>query len=264
VKDEDDGIFFITLKDFLQYYSDVEMCKTHDDYHYTSLKAHTNYKNGNFFRMNVPKDGHYYITVNQQSKRHHEKAEDFQYSSVWLILAKEEGDKAKHIEACFKADREVWTDGHLAAGDYLIYVKIAWFDKTTRDFVLSSYGPDDVTFKQVTKQEVPNMVEKIYMDKGRSSKALEDYADVGHPKCMRAIELTDEGYGFIYYQNNEKKTLNEVIEFTELVGLKLCKPFRGQQYQIKVAPGEEKIVLLKIDPQSEEIKQSYSEKANFT
>jgi hypothetical protein len=40
------------------------------------------------------------------------------------VLAKQDGDKNKNIEACFKADREVWSDGHLTAGEYLVYVKL--------------------------------------------------------------------------------------------------------------------------------------------
>jgi len=49
-----------------------------------------------------------------------------------------------------KADREVWIEEKIKAGSYLVYVKACWFDKTSRDFVLSSYGPNDVEFLPVT------------------------------------------------------------------------------------------------------------------
>jgi len=264
VKDDDDGVFYMPFKDFLKYYSDVQICKIHDDYHYTSIKVNTNHKNGNFFKVRVQKDGKYFLTVNQQSKRHHASADNFQYSSVWLVLGKQNGDKFEHVHGGFKADREVFTDGHLTAGEYLLYVKVAWYDKAPRDFVLSSYGPDDVIFTKIQKTDVPQLVEKIYHDKGRSCKKLESYADLGQPNCFRAVELTDEGYGYIYYQNKSNKTLNETINFNVLEGLKLVKPFRGRQYQIQVKPGEEKIVLLKCDPECDGYRQSFSERANFT
>jgi len=178
--------------------------------------------------MTVPKTGKYYITVNQHSKRHHDKAEDFQYSSVWLVIAKQEGNEIKFIQADFRADREVWTDDKLEAGEYLLYVKVAWYDKTQRDFVLSSYGPENVAFTQVDKTAVPNFVERVFTEKcRRTSKKLESYADLGQPNCFRSVELEDLGYGFIYYQNKSQKTLNETINFTTLEGLKLVKPFRG-------------------------------------
>jgi len=67
----------MTYEDFLKYYSDVQVCKIHDDYKYTSLRVNTDHTHAKFFKMTVPKDGKYFTTVNQQSKRHHEKSEDF-------------------------------------------------------------------------------------------------------------------------------------------------------------------------------------------
>jgi len=264
IHEDDDGIFYMPYEEFLKYYSDVQICKIHDDYKYTSLRVNTDHTHAKFFKMTVAKDGKYYLTVNQHSKRHHDKVEDFQYSSVWLIVAKQEGNEIKFIQADFKADREVWTDEHLTAGEYLVYVKVAWFDRAPRDFVLSSYGPKDVAFSQVEKNSLPNFVEKVFTEKARKgSKKLESYADLGQPNCFRAVELEDLGYGFIYYQNKSNKTLNETINFTTLEGLKLVKPNRGSQYSIKVAPGEEKIVLLKCDPNCDGYRQSFSEKSTF-
>jgi len=48
-----------------------------------------------------------------------------------------------------------------------------------------------------------------------------------------------------------------------LEGLKLCKPYRGKNYNITVAPGEKKIVLLKVDPDSETVRQSFSERSKI-
>jgi calpain-15 len=264
VHEADDGVFHMTYDDFLKYYSDVQICKIHDDYHYTSLKVNTTHKNAKLFKINVPRDGKYYISVNQQSKRHHKSGEDFQYSSVWLILGKQVGDKYEHLQGLFRADREVFTESHLTAGEYVLYVKIAWYDKAPRDFVLSSYGPDDVTFTKVSKSDIPNLVEKMYHHKGRNCNKLESYADLEQANCFRAVELTDEGYGYIYYQNKSKKILKEAIGFNVLDGLKLVKPYRGKQYDITVAPGEEKVVLLKCDPDSEGYRQSFSERATFS
>jgi len=57
--------------------------------------------------------------------------------------------------------------------------------------------------------------------------------------------------------------LNETINFNTLEGLKLVKPYRGTQYSIKVGPGEEKIVLLKCDPNCDGYRQSFSERSTF-
>ena len=262
--DEDDGAFFMSFRDFFSYFEDVEVCKIHDDYHYTSLKVNITHKNGTYYKIKIPKDGKYYITANQQSTRHHDDSENFQYSPVWLILAKQEADGSiKHIEGCYKADREVWTDGHLIAGEYLVYVKIAWYDEGSRDFVLSSYGPEDVTITKVEKKELPEFMQKVFIDQAKKSKKMKSYQNQGQPKCYQVIETTNEGYTFIYYLNQSNRTLVEDVKFSVLQGKKLCKPFRGDQYQIRVAPGEEKIVLLKEDYWADSIGHSLSSTSRF-
>jgi len=80
--------------------------------------------------MSVPKAGKYFISANQHSKRHHKKTdEEFNYSSVWMIIGKQEANGGiTFINADFKADREVWTDDRIEAGEYIIYIKVAWLD----------------------------------------------------------------------------------------------------------------------------------------
>jgi calpain-15 len=263
IVDRDDGVFCMAFNDFVKYFSDVQICKIHDDYHYTSLRCTANYKHASFLKMIVRTEGKYYITINQESKRHHNSSENYRHSSVCLILAKPEGNSVKHIEGCFKADREVFTEGHLKPGEYLIYVKIPWFNKTTRDFVASSYGPDDVRMTKITKSEANRLAEKAFIDKGRHSVKRVSYGDLGYPKCSRAIEITEEGYCFFHYSNQESKTLHEHISFKVLLGLKLCKPYRGKEFDITVAPGEEKVVLLKVDPDADSIKHSFGERSSF-
>ena len=66
-----------------------------------------------------------------------------------------------------------------------------------------------------------------------------------------------------YYLNQSNRTLVEDVKFSVLQGKKLCKPFRGEQYQIRVAPGEEKIVLLKEDYWADSIGHSLSSSSRF-
>lgn len=37
-KDSDDGVFFMSYKDFLRYFSDIQICYYHEDYSYSALK----------------------------------------------------------------------------------------------------------------------------------------------------------------------------------------------------------------------------------
>jgi len=253
----------MTFGDFVQYFSDVQICKFHEDHVYSHLRATSSHKNATFFRMSVQKEGKYYITINQSPRRHHQNDPNFQYSGVSLGVGKVENGVVKHVEGVFKADREVWTDSMLKPGDYVVHVKVHWYDKKSHDFVLSGYGPEEVKFLKVEKTQVPNFIERIYMDRGRVSHQLKSYSDLGEPSCLRAMEITEEGYGFVYYKNDSHKMLDEKIQYTNLEGLKLCKPYRGQSYQIQVPAGEERIVLLKQDPEAEYVRQGFNESCRF-
>jgi len=64
VHDDDDGIFYMPYNEFLKYYSDVQICKIHDDYRYTSLRVNSNCSEEKWFKVTVPSSGKYFISVN--------------------------------------------------------------------------------------------------------------------------------------------------------------------------------------------------------
>jgi hypothetical protein len=151
------------FEDFLNYYSDCQICKYHDDFKYTSLRVTTSPGESNWFKIPVAKDGKYFFSVNQTSKRHHDKSEDFQYSDVKYVLADSNG---KVLATEYSADREVWAD-HLvlSTGDYYLHASVQWYDGATRDFVLSSYGVNDVALNQVSKSDIPANVAQAIQSK---------------------------------------------------------------------------------------------------
>ena len=258
-----ESIFYMSYDDILKYFSDIEICQYHDYYIYSSIKTNCNYKNASFFKVKINQEGQYYFTINQKLTRSYSDTNNLKYSTVWMVLGKCEEDDLIYVDSAFKADREVWTSNQLTPGTYILYSKISWLDQRTHDFVVSGYGPSEVKFQQMTKAQLPYSIERVYIDRGRHSRKLEGYIDLQQPQCLRAVELTEEGYGFIYYQNNGTKVLNEQVKFKILEGLKLCKPYRGTQFQIRVAPGEEKIVLFKINPDVDIIRQSFIEISEF-
>mmetsp|Transcript_25851 Transcript_25851/g.22773 ORF Transcript_25851/g.22773 Transcript_25851/m.22773 type:complete len:121 (+) Transcript_25851:1473-1835(+) len=120
----------MSYEDFVKYFSDIQVCRVHDDYHYAWKKSNTDNKHAAYFKFNITNPGHYYLTVNQESKRKHLKRENYQYSEVSIVFAKRTEDGGfQYIEGFQRADKEVWTDGELEAGEYVAYVKIDWYDQ---------------------------------------------------------------------------------------------------------------------------------------
>jgi len=201
--------------------------------------------------------------VNQESKRKHEERENYKYSEVYLVFGKKVANGYEYVEGVQKADKEVWTDGHLTAGEYIVYAKTAWLQNRTKEFSISSYGVAEVDIEQVPKTYCSDFIEKVYLNKARKSKKLEDYKHAGVTNCYRAVELTDDGFGYIYYRNESGRTLEEELYFKFLEGLKLRKPYRGNNYKISVPAGQERIVITKILPNATRIRQAFTERARF-
>ena len=67
---EDDGVFFMEISDFVNYYSSCCVCYYEDNYEYAVVKTTCKNDDPVYFLMSVGTEGDHYITVNQESKRH--------------------------------------------------------------------------------------------------------------------------------------------------------------------------------------------------
>jgi len=263
VEKADDGIFYMQYEEMLKYFSDIQICKVHDDYKYSSLRSNCDHIHPVYFNLTVREAGHYYITINQESKRMRKERENYQYSEVSVVFGRKVGNGFEYVEGIQRADKEVWTDGPMEVGEYVVYVKIHWNEERNKEFSISAYGIGDVDIQQIPATACPDFVEKVYISKGRQSTKKEDYQHCGVRNCYRTVEITDDGFGFIYYKNESNKTLEEEIYFKVMEGLKLKKPYSGNNYKINVPPGQERIVITKVLPNARTIRQAFTERSRF-
>lgn len=261
--DADDGDFFMTFEDFCKYFTDVQICRVHDDYQYSVHKTNVDPRHAVYLRFTINKTGHHYITINQKSKRFFKETDSYQYSDVFLIVGREVGNgEYEYVEGNQRADREVWMEGEFTEGDYVAYVKIPWYDQQAHDVTISAYGYSTVDFQEVPKAAEANFLEKVYTHKALNSGKLKSYQQEGELNVFKFSELTDDGFGYFFFWNRSESTLNTEVYFKLMSGIKLRKPFAGKSFKITVAPGENQIVLTKVNPYYE-VKQVYSEIATF-
>jgi len=246
LENKDDGIFYMQWEDFVKYFTDVQICEFYDTYVYNSHQMESGAKNAKYFKLTVKEAGRYYITANQTSKRKFLPEQKYQYSEISLIIAGKDADgNLVHIDGFQRADKEVWTHGDLIEGEYYVYCKTNWRDGLNHKFSVGVYGPAEAQIEQVEKTaEMKSYIQQCYLTLGRKSQKLIDYGYYGVKECWRALELTDDGIGFLYYKNESDKTLDEELQFT-LQGWKFMKPYRGENIQVKVPPHEEKVIILK-------------------
>jgi len=263
VENKDDGVFFMPYQEFLKFFSDIQFCYIHDDYKYTSLRVNSDPRHAVYFKLKVPKEGKYYITVNQENKRKNAQNPHFRYSTVSLVIGKIlPNNQYEYTTGNNRADREVWAKGYFTPGEYLVYAKVPWTSGRNTDFVLSSYGPADVDISVVSKQSCPDFLEKTFITKARQSEKKMNYAREGEANCFSVVDISRDGFIYCYYQNLSSRTLETEVYFKEFRGIKLRKPHRGRTFKIQVPPQQEKIVLLRILP-NQDVKQVLGEKVRF-
>lgn len=257
------NVFFISFEEFLRWFDNVQICQVHDDFAYSHIKTKADSRKGTYFRLRVKRSGHYYISINQKSKRFFKPSENYKYSYANLVIGQEirEGDY-EFIDGVQKAEREITREVYLNAGVYYVYTKFYWNDKISREFSLSCYGQDEVEIDQISKYRISDFLEKVYISKARTNKSLKGYEEEGEPNVFRVSELTPEGIGYFYFLNRGNSPLTTEYNFKIMQGVKLRKPHRGTSFKINVNPGEEKIVLTKINP-NVDAKQVFTELPSF-
>jgi len=264
IENKNDGVFFMAYEDFLKYFDDIQVCYVHDSFQYTSKRVTSDANHAKYFKVKIEKEGKYYFTVNQESKRKHAQNSNYRYSSVNLVIAKIQGNgQYQYATGNSRADKEVWAKAKLTPGEYLVYAKVKWLFQNQNDFTLSTYGPGMTNIQEVSKKEHVNMLDQVFMGKAKNSQKKQTYAREGEVNCYSVVDICKDGFIYCYYNNQSSRTLETEIYFKEFRGVKLRKPFRGQAYSLKVPPGQERIVLLKILP-NQDVRQVFGEKVRFT
>ncbi|KAL4453070.1 hypothetical protein ABPG74_015301 [Tetrahymena malaccensis] len=245
VKNIDDGIFYMDVKDFMKYFDDVCICYYHDDYQYNSIRIkNSTAKRSAYTKLRIDKEGTYYISMIQPNKRHFENINNYKYSCSRLFISQITGSDGKpnlrYVGAIQKRDREIFVECYLTPGNYLIQSKIFWETNAANSYVVSTYGVAQTKLDQVDKNQVPSFMGECLIQKARKSSKLKQLRQ--YPEILKETLLdVKEGFGYYYVQNNSSKTLDMEVNFTQSDSIKLRKPNRMPILKFVVPPKTEYI-----------------------
>ncbi|CAD8127631.1 unnamed protein product [Paramecium sonneborni] len=236
INNNNDGVFYMSITDFLKYFDDVSVCFVKEGYQYQSQVIQSNKRKSEYYLIQIDKQGCYYFTINQKNVRF-ENSND--YSTVKILLFK--GNQL--ISGNCKCERECWISANLEYGKYTLVVKTQWRYSQMNKYVLSSYGPNKVQIDKINK--INNLLREAFLDQARKSSKKKSYQK--HPDIKQAYEFNLKfGYGFYYVENKSGKSFESKVRFTKLEGLKLRKPYRGDSLEISLGGQDEFLVLLSI------------------
>lgn len=91
VSNDNDGLFWMSIEDFKEYFSCIYTCKYKDDFQFSYEKLDPARGKGEYIlRMTVHKSGDYTIAVSQKDDRCFSFSSDYEYGSCNILLAQED------------------------------------------------------------------------------------------------------------------------------------------------------------------------------
>ena len=236
-----DGIFWISYEDYLQFYTTTHICKLHPNYDYTTQKIKSSKENNeplNLTKVVVKQQGHGYFIVNQKNTRIYRNLKDPEYENPYcnMVVFKDDNkngytfvgsDSGKH-------DRLYVECENLVPGTYYIAVTFPVpnpgfslqqnfenidFDINFRVGVYSSQKQLNIEpLNEKEIEEVSGFGFEIVENLAKDNQDKYYFAHEGEAKSYRVINFDNNncGFGYIYYKNDSDAYLRERAEISSL------------------------------------------------
>ena len=266
---KEDGIFWMSYEDYLQFYTTTHICKANPDFEYNVTKFKSSKANNeplNLSKVVVRQPGSGYFLVNQKNTRIYRNLKDLEYENPFCnMVVFRDDDKNGYTfigSECGKQDRLYVECENLLPGTYYIAVT---FPKAGAGFALQQNFENidyDVNFrvgvyssqKQLNVEglnekeieEVSGFAFEMVSNLANENKDKYYFAQEGEPKSFRVINFDNnsKGFGYIYYKNESDAFLRERAEISSLQNVVII-PFLKNGYCISEEKEEEKPVVLR-------------------
>lgn len=241
LEEKEDGIFWMSFEDYLQFYTTTHICQHKSKYNYKFAKFSTkeDFENSyNISKIIVNTEGSGYFTVNLKNTRIYRNMKNKPgyvnpYCSMTVFRKDNDGFVFVGSDSG-KQDRLYVQCLDMHPGVYFVAVT---FPKSSRNFTLverPEVNENAKNFRVGVYSSVPNLrVEKVSSGEGSdvfdflfnmiNNLAQENenkyvFSQEGENDTFRVINFDNNrnGFGYIFYQNNSDAYLKEKIKLTSL------------------------------------------------
>jgi len=253
----DEGMFFITLSDFRRYFNQYAINSHYDNWQYTHTQVESSPDHAEYFRFSIEEPCEVYFRIHQADKRllPSDQQRGFKYSpaSFMVVQVLKDGslkpivENAESIDPkCLKGARSVFPSksGKLQLtepGDYIIRAKVKWRHGQKDKFTLSAYSPFEIALKQT--KPIKDYLSKYFTYIARQN-------ETKHALTDRSFYVIGNYGGHVYasVENWDHKQITVDINFTSLENMKLGKPYKETDTQLKITvpPGSQRVAYVKV------------------
>ena len=273
-----EGIFWISYEDYLQFYTTTHICKIHPNYDYVTAKLKSSKANNeplNLSKVVVKQPGHGYFIVNQKNTRIYRNLKDPEYENPFcnMIVFKDDNKNGYTFvgSECGKLDRLYVEVENMTPGTYYIAVTYPTplagfslqqnfenidFDINFRVGVYSSQKQLNIEpLNEKEIEEVSGFAFEVVENLAKANNDKYYFAHEGEAKSYRVINFDNNncGFGYIYYKNDSDAFLRERAEISSLQNV-IIIPFLKNGFLVsnekeKEKEPEQKPQVLKAAPQ---------------
>jgi len=250
-ENSDDGRFWMPIKDFVNFFSNVTICCVHDDYQYQGIQKNQPQDGSSIFKVSLEEGGMTYFMVTQMDARRFDEDCEYDYSPVRIILARVEDGELVFLKGYANAfERDVWISEEVEPGEYLVYVQIDWIGDFTDQFGFSVYSGSKVKLSDVSFQEV-NFLQRVFSVETAESEGAKVNQIGPDMYFYQVMHIGDDGegnfmegciYDIVVNDSKNSRLELDVIHKT-FENMELLEPYEGDSYFLKLDKGESKVVV---------------------
>ena len=249
-------VFFIEYDDFQKYFDNVQFCLMNDSFQYSFLTKKVSKKVGEYFKINIPKEGRHYFSMSQEPLKRYSKTyrDKYDYAEIKVALGRNLGDNQfEYIASTQFGKKDVWVTHEsetIPAGEYIMYAKVNWPAFNEKEATVSVYGTEKCRIDDELNFGYKGWLEKLWLDFAvkKITKTKVNLKDQGAPNSEYCAEKTTNGFGFIAVWNKEsnKKLICEFrLKNSTEYKLKFKESFSKKDIAcFELLPGESKIALV--------------------
>lgn len=159
--------------------------------------------------------------------------------------------------------RDLHLECNLKPGAYALCAEVDWgraSKPAKSQFAVTCYGPSKLYFTDVTKHyQRDDVIRATLLNIMSQGKSVEKSAPEEAPDCEILEVSTEFGYSAYVVNNGEANiTYEEDAEFPDFEGVRLLAPAKGNTFQLRVEPGELKMVVMRMACNGFKLAKSYS------
>lgn len=276
--EEDDGCFWMAFETMQNYFSRVQICKTHDNFHYSHKKIEQPQGKYTLFEVNVGGTGKHSFSCSQKAARMFPRGSDYEYSNCRMILMKlNNGENLNDGVTYVKGgkgfkERDAYLEcDDLEAGNYFLLVEMEWSEKNQghHEFVASCYGSSMVVFvsDESGMYQLSDVLSKAFISKkeqGLGEGTEESMAEKKAPLITKySCSKPDDGYMYIIVKNEEDQAkYKETVNYPSFEGLSILD-HDTNGYTLECGPGETKVIIIRASCGGYSYSSSYSQQVEL-